>query len=236
MNNHNNKNQLFGDVTEKDKEKAVEKIIDSSCPRKSFFIMTTAAAIICTLGMLDDNAAVIIGAMLVAPMLSPILAVALGAAMGNFRLIYRSFNVVFKAFLFALGFSFLIAFMLPNPEELNHEMILRTEIDLNTILIALVGGIAASLSVTRRELHQYLSGTVIAVALIPPISMGAIALRMFDIQTFYQALIVFLLNLVGIILSSLLVFSLTKFYTSQHKATEELREEEEMFKNGKNKE
>lgn len=229
------KDKLFSNITEKEKAKAVEKIIDSSCPRKSFFILTTAAAIICTLGIMNNNAAVIIGAMLVAPMLSPILAIALGISMGDFKLIYRSLNVTFKAFLYSLGFSFLIVLMLDEPEVLNHEMQLRSAVSLELVIIALIGGIAASLAITKKELHQYLTGTVIAVALIPAISMSAIALAMFDIQLFYNALIIFVLNLIGIILSSLLIFSLTRFYTSQDKARAELKEEAQILSKPDNK-
>lgn len=229
------KDKLFGNITEQEKASALEEIIESSCPRKSFFVMITAAAIICTLGILNDNAAIIIGAMLVAPMLSPIIAIAMGIAMGNFKLIYRSLNVTLKAFLYSLGFSFLIVLMLDKPELINHEMQLRSVVNLEVVLIALIGGIAASLSIIRKELRQYLAGTVIAVALIPAISMSAIALRMGELQIFYNALIVFVLNLIGIILSSLLVFSLTKFYTSQRKATEELQAEAEILGNNKDK-
>jgi len=225
-NKKNNGDHLFSSVTQKEKDKTIEKIINSSCPRKSFFLMTTAAAIICTLGIMNNNAAVIIGAMLVAPLLSPILAIALGVSMADYKLIFRSIKVVFKAMLYAVGFSFLASLLLDKPDIFNHEMLLRSSLSLEAIMIALIAGIAASLSIARKELQQYLVGTVISVALIPPLSMSAIALRMIEIQVFYNALMIFAFNLLGIILSSLMVFSLSKFYTSQKKVTEELEEEE----------
>jgi uncharacterized membrane protein len=104
-------------------------------------------------------------------------------------------------------------------------MLLRIGVNTETLIIALVAGVAASLSMIRHELRQFLAGTVIAVALIPPLSMSAIALRMFEFEVFYNSLMVFVFNLIGIVLSSLLVFSLTKFYTSQDKVVEELKEE-----------
>ncbi|MDA3815415.1 MAG: TIGR00341 family protein [Patescibacteria group bacterium] len=207
------KDTLFSNITTKQKDDAVELIIEASCPRKSFFLMTTLSAVICTLGIITNNAAIIIGAMLVAPMLSSILAISLGVGMGDFKLIYRSIEVVIKAVFLAVGFSFLISLMLDKPSEFNHEMLLRVGVNTETLIIALAAGVAASLSIIRQELHQYLAGTVIAVALIPPLSMSAIALRMFEFDVFYNSLMVFLFNLIGIVLSSLLVFSLTKFYT-----------------------
>jgi uncharacterized hydrophobic protein (TIGR00341 family) len=221
-----NENQLFSGLTQKEKDEAIEKIIDFSCPKKSFFLMTTISSILCTIGIMSNNASVIIGAMLVAPLLSPILAIALGISLADYRLIFRSIKVVAKASLYAVGFSFLAAFLLDKPTELNHEMLLRSFISLEMVIVALLAGTAASLSIIKKDLQQYLAGTAIAVALIPPLSMSAVALRMLEIQIFYNAAMIFLFNLVGIILSSLMVFSLSKFYTSQKKVTEELKEEE----------
>lgn len=224
-----NRDSLFSDVTKKQKDDVTEIIIESSCPRKSFFVMVTISAIICTLGILTNNTAIIIGAMLVAPMLSSILAIALGIGMGDFKLIYRSMKVVLKSVFLAVGFSFLVSLMLEKPEAFNHEMLLRIEVTTEVLIIALAAGVAASLSIIRHELHQYLAGTVIAVALIPPLSMSAIALRMLELQVFYNSLMVFVFNLIGIVLSSLLVFSLTKFYTSQNKVVKELKEEGDLL-------
>ncbi len=231
-------NALFFDVTEDVRREAIEKIIESSSPRKSFFVMITVSAVLCTLGIVGDNAAVIIGGMLIAPMLSPILAVAMGIGMADFKLIKRSFRVVFFATIFSFVFSLMIALLLilgsDHPFYLNHEMELRTDISLDSLLIALVAGIGASLSVVRRELHQYLAGTAIAVALIPPLSMSAIGLSVLRFDVFYQALMQFVFSIFGIILSSLIVFSLSKFSVSRDKADKELEEEEEMLSNGNN--
>jgi len=227
-----NVNSLFRDITEGDRRSAIEDVISSSSPRKSFFVMITVSAILCTLGMIEGNAAVIIGGMLVAPMLSPILAIAMGIGMADFKLIYRSFRVVFLAILYSLGFSFLMALLLdsPDPDQLNSEMVLRVGVSLETLLVSLVAGIAASLSIIRSELHKYMAGIAIAVALIPPLSMSAIGLRMLDPNIFYQAFMQFLFSLGGIILSALVIFALSRFYISRKKVEEELKEEEEMLK------
>ncbi len=225
-------NSLFHDITEKDRQVAIEKIMEASCPRKSFFVMTTVAAILCTLGIAEGNSAVIIGGMLVAPMLSPSLAVAMGIGMADFKLIYRSIRVVALSTLFSLGFSFAIAMLLerPDPASLNHEMLLRVGVSRDTLIIAVVAGIAASLSMIRSELHKYMAGIAIAVALIPPISMSAIGLRMLNPEIFYQSFMQFLFSLGGIILSALVVFALSKFYISRKKVAKELDEEEKMLK------
>jgi uncharacterized membrane protein len=108
-------------------------------------------------------------------------------------------------------------------------MFLRTDLNIEGFAVALMAGLAAALSFVREELSQYITGTVIAVALVPPISMSAIALRMFDLEMFYKSIAVFGTNIAGIILSSILVFSLTSFYSSQKKVKEELKEEDNLL-------
>jgi uncharacterized membrane protein len=77
---------------------------------------------------------------------------------------------------------------------------------------------------------------VIAVALVPPISMAAIALRMLDMEMFYSSLVVFGSNIAGIVLTSILVFSLTSFYSSRKKIDKELKEEDDLLNNTGDKE
>jgi uncharacterized hydrophobic protein (TIGR00341 family) len=230
------KDHLFRDIQKKQKDEVVERILEYSCPRKSFFMMMIISAVICTMGILMDNAAVIIGAMLVAPMLASVLAVSLGVVMADFKLIFRSLRVVLEAFLFSLGFSYLLALALDEPEVINHEMFLRTDLSIEGFVVALAAGLAAALSFVREELSQYITGTVIAVALVPPISMAAIALRMLDMEMFYSSLVVFGSNIAGIVLTSILVFSLTSFYSSRKKIDKELKEEDDLLNNTGDKE
>jgi uncharacterized hydrophobic protein (TIGR00341 family) len=224
---------LFSDVIQADKDRAVEEIIESSSPRKSFFVMIAVSAVLATMGIIENNAAVIIGGMLVAPMLSPILAIALGVEMADYRLLKRSFRVVVLAVIYAIAFSWIFALVLNqgrvDVENLNHEMTLRVGINLSTILIALVAGFGASLSLIRSELAKFMSGVAIAVALIPPLSMSAIGISILNFNIFYNAFASFCINLVGIVLASLVVFSLVRLSDAKKELEEELKEEEELL-------
>jgi len=224
---------LFVDVTIEDKQRAVEEVIESSSPRKSFFVMIAVSAALATMGILDNNSAVIIGGMLVAPMLSPILAIALGIEMADIKLIKRSFKVVVLATLYVIGASLVFALLLNqeavNVENLNHEMSLRVQVGLATILIALVAGFGASLSLVRSELAKFMSGVAIAVALIPPLSMSAIGISILDFNVFYNAFASFCINLVGIILAALVVFSMVRLSDARNKVKKELEEEADLL-------
>ena len=221
---------LFSDVTQRDRNRAVEEIIESSSPRKSFFLMVAISAALATMGIMENNVAVIIGGMLVAPMLSPILAVALGIETADNYLIKRSLKIIFWWALVALASSLFFALLLNegqiNRQQLNREILLRTEVNLSTILIALVAGFAASISLVRSELAKFMSGVAIAVALIPPLAVSAIGISILNFKVFYNALASFLINLIGIILAALVVFSLTRLSEAKRKIEMELKEEE----------
>jgi len=226
---------LFSDITQENRNRAVEDIIESSSPRKSFFVMIAVSAALTTMGIIDNNAAVIIGGMLVAPMLSPILAIALGIEMADYYLLKRSFRVVFIAVIYTLVSSLIFALLLNNSEinanNLNHEMFLRTKIGLTTILIALVAGFGASLASVRSELAKFMSGVAIAVALIPPLSMSAIGISMLNFHIFYIALGAFAINLIGIVLAALVVFSMVRLTDAKKEAKKELEKEENLLDN-----
>ena len=224
---------LFSDITLKDKNRAVEEIVESSSPRKSFFVMIAVASALTTMGIIENNGAVIIGGMLVAPMLSPILAIALGIEMADTRLIYRSFRVVALWTIYAIGASLMFALLLNegkiNVEQLNHEMSLRVNVNLSTILIALVAGLGASIALVRSELAKFMSGVAIAVALIPPLSVSAIGISILNFPIFYNAFASFVINLIGIILSALVVFSLVNLSSARRELNKELKEEADLL-------
>jgi len=216
---------LFSDVGDDIRDKVVENIIEASTPRKSFFVMVAVSSFICTAGLMMNSVALIIGAMLIAPMLSAILSISLGIVTRNVRLFFRSVIVFLKSslLLFVAAFSFSMLF--DTSSELSYEFLLKSDFQLEIFAIALIVGFAASLSFVRKELSQYVIGTAIAVTLIPPVSVGAIALRMGYPDLFLTALWIFFINFIGIIISSIAVFIATKFHHSQKKVVEKLEQE-----------
>ncbi len=226
-------NTLFGDLTRKRRGEAIEQIIDQSAPTKSYYFMLITAAILCTLGLLGNNSAVIIGGMLVAPLLAPILALALGVGVSDNKLMFRSLRIILVSIVVAIAASFLIASFDSRPDIFNHQMNLRLGINWQAIVVALVAGAAAGLALVREELQEHLTGTAIAVALIPPLSMSAISLRLGNFDHFLQAFGQFGINLIGIVLAAVLIFSLSGLYASRKRVEKELKEEAEIF--GKDK-
>ena len=216
---------LFRDVDDKNRDQVVENIIEASTPRKSFFAVVAVSSIVCTAGLLMDNVVLIIGAMLIAPMLSAILSLSLGIVVRNAKLFYRSILVVFKAVLLLFVAAFGIAMFFDVSQEISYEILLKSNFSLEIFVIALVVGFVATLSFIRKELSQYITGTAIAVTIIPPVCISAIALRMGYTDFFLSALWIFFINFMGIIISSMLVFLATKFHHSRKRVVTELKEE-----------
>ena len=220
---------LFRDVDDTMRNQVVENVIEASTPRKSFFIMVAVSAIVCTAGLLMDSVALIIGSMLIAPMISAILSISLGIVVLNWQLFYRSLIVVWKSVLLLFVSAFGVAMLFQPSQLLSYEFLLKINFIFEIFIVALVVGFIATLSFIRKELSQYITGTAIAVTLIPPVCISAIALRMGYPFYFLEAGRVFLINLFGILISSILVFMVTKFYRSQRRVVLELKEEKRLL-------
>ena len=88
---------LFNNLKEKDKSIAIERLISGSTPSQDFFYMILLSILTATFGLLINNSAVIIGSMLIAPILYPILSLSLGIVMSDAKLISRAFYTVIKS-------------------------------------------------------------------------------------------------------------------------------------------
>jgi uncharacterized hydrophobic protein (TIGR00341 family) len=220
---------LFADVDDKNREQVIENIIEASTPRKSFFAVVAVSSIVCTAGLIMNSVALIIGAMLIAPILSAILSISLGIVVRNFKLFYRSVLVFLKAIILLFISAFAISMFFNVSDGILFEFLLKKGFELEIFIVSLVVGFIASLSFIRKELSQYISGTAIAVTLIPPVCISGIALKMGYRDYFFDALLIFGINFFGIMISSIAVFLATKFYKSKSRVVQELHEEERLL-------
>jgi len=132
----------------------------------NFFWLVIFSTIVATIGLIEDNAAVVIGAMVIAPLLGPNIALAFGAALGDKVLILRSLQTNVSGMLIALVLAFCIGLMWEF-ELVSHELMSRTDVWVSGIVLALVSGAAGVLSLTT-GVSSTLVGVMVAVALLPP--------------------------------------------------------------------
>lgn len=176
-----------------------------SVPSFSFFLMLTLSGVIATLGLLANSAAVIIGAMIVAPLMGPILGVAYSTAMGNRKLLRRSIFTLIKGILLAIGVAWLVSSII-GLQTVDTEIMARVKPTLIDFGVAMAAGAAGAFAYTRPSIANALPGVAIAVALVPPLSVVGIGLGLQEFDIAFGALLLFLTNLICIIFFGSLVF------------------------------
>jgi uncharacterized hydrophobic protein (TIGR00341 family) len=137
----------------------------------NFLLLVILSTLVCAIGLIKNNVAVVIGAMVIAPLLGPILAVALGAALGDRDLMKKSIYSNFIGLGITLVMAIITGLLISTP-LVSQELMDRTNVSYDSLILALASGAAAVLSLTT-GLSSTLVGVMVAVALMPPaVSMG----------------------------------------------------------------
>lgn len=184
-----------------------EAMRDSARPGANFFVLIVLSSIIAALGLLLNSAAVVIGAMLVAPLMSPILGFSLGMVLGDVRLVRLSIEAMFKGVVLALMIAVLIGLASPI-RDLTQEIMLRTQPTLLDLAVALASGMAGAYALSRAEVSAALPGVAIAAALLPPLSAAGLGLSFGEPQVAGGAFLLFLANIAAISLAGAVIFIL----------------------------
>lgn len=169
-----------------------------------FIILVVFSAIVASIGILRNNVVFIIGAMVIAPVLGPNLALSFATTLGDATLIRRAVKAIAVGIITALIPSFLIGIIFYVDTSIP-ELILRTEVSLGDVVLALVAGSAAAISFTS-ELYSALIGVMVAVALLPPlVTLGMLA-GAGHWELALGSLLLFLVNLICVNLAGVLSF------------------------------
>jgi uncharacterized hydrophobic protein (TIGR00271 family) len=199
--------RLFPRLNVEEQLELREAMSDSARPGVNFFVLIVLSSIIATLGLLLNSAAVVIGAMLVAPLMSPILGFSLGMVLGDVRLIRLSIEAMFKGVALALMIAVLIGIVSPI-KDLTDEIMIRTQPTLLDLTVALASGMAGAYALSREEVSAALPGVAISAALMPPLSVAGLGLSLGRPQVAGGAFLLFLANIAAISLAGVVVFVL----------------------------
>ena len=218
---------LFRNLTETDKTNAVEHLIKNSTPNQDFFFMIILSILTATFGLITNSTAVIIGSMLIAPMLYPLLSLSLGVTISDAGLVSRSFYTTLKSFVYAIATS-AIATLLFSPyfTSITPEVMSRVEPTLPFFAIAIVAGFAGSFALVKPQLNETLPGIAISVALIPPLAVIGIGIAKFNWAIISGSLLLFIVNAVGIVFAGMIVFSMMNFYVKRSEAKKTVKKED----------
>lgn len=212
-------------VSPADQYRTVGELIEKSRADESFYWMLILSSIIIAGGVLINNIPVIIGGMLVTPLLTPVLVIALGLATGELNLMKRTLALVVKSIGSVVGGSFVLG--LAFGQNVVFPLIADTmSATFIYFVVAAASGVAVTYAWIRKEANEVLPGIAIAVSLVPPLSYLGVALAKgeFDIAVSFG--IIFVLNFIGIILGSLVVFSLSRFNSDRINRAVEKKSEE----------
>ena len=214
--------QCFPPLERNDRLALVENLNEGSRWSVNFGMMLGCSVIIAGLGLLQDSVAVIIGAMLVAPLMTPLIGIGLALVQGNFHLLTRAARSMLIGTVVALVLGFLLRILTPG-HEVTTQVTIRGYANILDLLIAFFAGVAAGYAMARPKLSGALPGVAIAVALVPPLTAAGIAFGSFDWTIGFGALLLYLTNLIAIVLASALVFRLHGIKTPPTRRTSTVR-------------
>lgn len=169
----------------------------------NFLLLVFLSTIVATIGLIENNVAVVIGAMVIAPLLGPNMALALGTSLGDSELIGKALKSLFSGLLLAILLAWLLAILWPVAMN-SDELLSRTTVKLDSIALALASGAAAVLSLTT-GLSSVLVGVMVAVALLPPAVTIGLMLGSGQIAMAEGAALLLAVNVVSVNLSAKLV-------------------------------
>lgn len=189
----------------------IDRLFPHGMPRRQFFtrfaslmMLSTAIAVF---GILADSTAVVIGAMLVAPLMFPVLGGAAAVVMGWPRRIASRALLVVVGSLLAVMLAAVISFVIPGRAAiLPAELMARTSPNLLDLGIALAAGAAGAYGQVRRHAAEALTGVAVAVALVPPLAVVGITLQLTEWQLALGASLLYLANIVGIVIAASVTF------------------------------
>lgn len=224
----------FRALPDKDKSALVRKLVENGTPDFDYFYLTGLSTLMATLGLLLDSGSIVIGSMLIAPLMYPILGVSLGLVMmgTNITLIQRAMATLAKSLGVALGLSVVAAFLFADSDLYQTaEVMSRTVPNIMHLFVAFVAGAAVAYMLARPEWGDALPGVAIAVALIPPLATMGIGIAFLDVIVIRGAAMIFLLNLLGIILVAMVIFTLMNLGEKQDVAASTIKKEKKKVEN-----
>ncbi len=176
----------------------------------TFMTLLVLATMIATFGLFINSGSVIIGAMLLAPLMQPIVSLSMGVLRQDNALLLNGLKTItigVSAVLFTAG---MIALFTPI-EQLTSEMAGRLSPTILDLFVAIVSGAAAAYAKSNEKIAGSLAGVAIAVALVPPIAVAGVGLGWMNWHMFSTAFLLFITNLVGIVLAAALTFTILGF-------------------------
>ncbi|MCB9139999.1 MAG: TIGR00341 family protein [Caldilineaceae bacterium] len=196
---------------DKDEQEAVQgQMVKNAVGDIDFYVMILLSAGIAFWGLVQNSSAVVIGAMLVAPLMSPMMAIGYAVVRGNLQLFGQALLSTLLGIVLAVGASALTASVFPI-QGVSNEILIRANPNLLDLFIAVLAGLAGAYATCRKDISSSLPGVAISVSLVPPLCVVGFGIGYGNERIATNALLLFSTNLAGIVFAGIVVFVLLGF-------------------------
>ncbi len=186
------------------REELYNSIVKNAHLDSTYLLLVFLSTVVVAIGLLEDNVAVVIGAMVIAPLLGPNMALALGTALGDMPLMWKATKTTVAGISLALSLSIALGILYPLNLS-SQELISRTDVGLDSVVLALASGAAAVVSLTT-GLASVLVGVMVAVALLPPTATLGLMIGAGQYKLAVGAALLLAVNIVSVNLAAKIVF------------------------------
>lgn len=183
-----------------------QSLRESAATSNTFLTLMALSTMLATLGLFANSAPVLIGAMILAPLMSPLISLAMGTVRQDQTLLMQSGKTLLAGLLLALFCGATLSLLIPL-KFLTPEMSARVSPNLLDLGVAIISGIAAAYANSRSEIAKSLAGVAVAVALVPPLATTGVAIAWLDWDMIAGSFLLFLTNLAGIVLAAAVTFA-----------------------------
>ena len=195
---------------EEDKQKVLENVKSNISFRGSNLWILACAIVVASIGLNVNSTAVIIGAMLISPLMGPIIGAGFGLGIYDSELVKKALKNLFIATIVSLVVSTTYFYLSPF-KETQSELLARTSPNIYDLLIAFFGGLVGVIAITRVEKGNPIPGVAIATALMPPLCTAGYGLAIGNLKFFFGALFLYTINCVFICISTFLIVKYLKY-------------------------
>ncbi len=201
---------FFPHALESDFKELFLSLKENATVSNTYVLLMVLSTLLATLGLFLNSPSIVIGAMVLAPLMAPIISLSMGVLRSDDDLSRNSFVTLFIGMFIALVLSALMAALLPF-QEMTNEIEGRLHPSTLDLLVAILSGVAGAFANARENIAKSLPGVAIAVALVPPLCVSGIGIGWVNFEVFYGAMLLFMTNLTGIILAAGLSFMVIGF-------------------------
>jgi uncharacterized hydrophobic protein (TIGR00271 family) len=182
---------------------------DVSAKRSRFWVLLVLSALIASAGVVTDSTATVIGAMIIAPLATPIMGIALGAVLADRGMQWRTRRMLALGTVAVIVIGALFAVALPSSFDLlaNSQVTGRTSPTLFDMVAAIATGLAGSVGLVRRDVSDVLPGVAVAISLVPPLAVCGVCLGQREFELAFGAFVLFASNVIAMVLTGIVIFA-----------------------------